>query len=102
LRLGLALADVLERDDVPDDIWNWLGDCTNEVENLLAPDEPLKREAARLRGVLTAFAGAGLPPVAPEATITQYPPEIESRRACYQQLAEAFATMRMLSGLPPG
>lgn len=94
LQLGLTLADVLERDDVPDDIWNWLGDTTNSIEDLLAPENSLKREAARLRGVLTFYANERT--AAPDAAGTTYAPEIEARRADYQQLAEAFITMTML------
>jgi hypothetical protein len=56
LEFGLAFADVLDDDDLDSAVWNELGDCTGEVEELLRPENGREAEAARLRGVVKEFA----------------------------------------------
>ena len=62
LDFGLAVADVLEDENLDGFIWNEIGDTTNEIENLLRPDDSIIAEAARIRGIAKEWARTkGLP-----------------------------------------
>lgn len=56
LDFALAVADVLDDDNLDSDIWNKIGDCTHDIEAMLRPENGCEAEAARMRGVVTAWA----------------------------------------------
>jgi hypothetical protein len=93
LEFGLAVAAALESDSTPADVWNQIGDWTDQVESLLKPENTRIAEAARLRGVLQGYASLG----AQTQTVGGYAPEIEARRADYERLAECLVVMTRLS-----
>ena len=56
LQLGLAMANALENPSVPVAIWDEISEEDREVEDLMRPKDPYLQEAARLRGVVIAYA----------------------------------------------
>lgn len=56
LNFGLAVADVLDDDELNPSALNEIGECTNEIEDLLRPPNGREAEASRLRAVMIEWA----------------------------------------------
>ena len=61
IQLGLIMASVLENADVPVEIWNEISEMDLDIEDLLKPQHPYVREAARFRGIVMAYASVAEP-----------------------------------------
>lgn len=56
LEFGLAVAEAIDDDSLDTQAFNEIVECSNEIEDLLKPENVRERQAARLRGIMSEYA----------------------------------------------